>query len=53
MCTACYAFLQVFRCGGNGKPKGWGVRCLDDVKPGQFLGAYLGEVLQVSELAIL
>ena len=42
----------MFRCGGNGKPKGWGVRCLDDVKPGQFLGAYLGEVLQVSVTVI-
>jgi hypothetical protein len=38
--------LEVFRCGGVGEGKGWGVRCTQDIPAGTFIAEYLGEVLE-------
>ena len=41
--------LEVFRCAGDGKGKGWGVRCTVDIPPGSFVADYLGEVLNETD----
>ncbi|RDL42247.1 uncharacterized protein BP5553_02226 [Venustampulla echinocandica] len=38
--------LQVFRTSDN---RGWGVRCLRDVKKGQFIDRYVGELITTEE----
>lgn len=41
--------LEVFRCGGDGEGKGWGVRCTKDIPAGAFITEYLGEVLDETD----